>query len=179
MPVSAAGCSTGGRRRRLATIAVTALAIGVVGSVVVNEVSTAGASTRPVARSLTATTVHKVARRNRKRKGGRARVVKPTSTTSTTKPKSTSSTTSTTVARKTSPSNTGGTGGARSGGFGGAVATQAVSAHHSGISTSTMIVLLLALGPLILLGFGLVFADLAPRSPRARRRDPVGMPQQR
>jgi hypothetical protein len=42
-----------------------------------------------------------------------------------------------------------------------------------------MIVLLLALGPLILLGFGLVFADLAPRSTRARRRDPVGMPPQR
>jgi hypothetical protein len=102
--------------------------------------------------------------------------VKPTSTTSTTKPRSTSSTTSTTVARKTSPSNTGG---ARSGGFGSGVATQAVSAHHSGISTSTMIVLLLALGPLILLGFGLVFADLAPRSTRARRSDPVGMPPQR
>ena len=174
---------TGSRRRRVATIAIAALSIGVAGAVVVNEVATAGASTRSVAvpqiTSKTVTTVksaspvRKAVRHRRKRKGAGIHVARPTTTTSTTS-KSVTSTTSTTVARSLSPSNSGR---GRLGRGGSAVATQAVSAHHSGMSASTMSLLLLGLAPLILLGFGLVFADLVPRSPRARRRDPGPMPQ--
>jgi hypothetical protein len=174
---------TGSRRRRVATLAIAALSIGIAGVVVVNEVTTAGASTRSVAvpqiTSRTVTTVkraspvRKAVRRRRQRKGAGIHVPRPTTTTSTTS-KSVKSTTSTTVARSLSPSNPGR---GRLGRVGSAVATQPVSAHHSGMSASTMFLLLFGLAPLILLGFGLVFADLVPRSPRARRRDPGPMPQ--
>jgi hypothetical protein len=175
---------TGSRRRRVAAIAIAALSVGVAGAVVLNEVATAGASTRSVAvpriTSKTVTTVksaspvRKAVRHRRKRKAAGVHVLRPTTTTSTTT-KSVTSTTSTTVARKLSPSNLGR---GRLGRVGSAVATQPVSAHHSGMSASTMILLLLGLAPLILLAFGLVFADLVPRSPRARRRDLGPMPQQ-
>ncbi len=177
---------TGSRRRRVATLAIAAVSIGIAGAVVVNEVATAGASTRSVAvpqiTSKTVTTVksaspvRKAVRHRRKRKGTGIRVLRPTTTTSTTSTtsKSVTSTTSTTVARSLLPSNPGR---GRLGRGGSAVATQAVSAHHSGMSASTKILLLLGLAPLILLGFGLVLADLVPRSPRARRRDPGPMPQ--
>lgn len=174
---------TGSRRRRVATLAIAAVSIGIAGAVVMNEVATAGASTRSVAvpqiTSKTVTTVRsaspvrKAVRHRRKRKGTGIRVLRPTTTTSTTS-KSVTSTTSTTVARSLLPSNPGR---GRLGRGGSAVATQAVSAHHSGMSASTKILLLLGLAPLILLGFGLVLADLVPRSPRARRRDPGPMPQ--
>jgi hypothetical protein len=176
--------ATGSRRRRVATCAIAAISIGIAGAVVVNEVATAGASTRSVAvpqiTSKTVTTVRsaspvrKAVRHRRKRKGTGIRVLRPTTTTSTTS-KSVTSTTATTVARSLSPSNPGR---GRLGRVGRAVATQSVSAHHSGMSASTMILLLLGLAPLILLGFGLVLADLVPRSPRARRRDPGPMPRQ-
>jgi hypothetical protein len=176
---------TGSRRRRVATLAIAAVSIGIAGAVVVNEVATAGASTRSVAvpqiTSKTVTTVRsaspvrKAVRHRRKRKGTGIRVLRPTTTTSTTS-KSVTSTTSTTVARSLLPSNPG-RGRLGRGRVGSAVATQAVSAHHSGMSASTKILLLLGLAPLILLGFGLVLADLVPRSPRARRRDPGPMPQ--
>jgi hypothetical protein len=167
----------------VATLAIAAVSIGIAGAVVMNEVATAGASTRSVAvpqiTSKTVTTVRsaspvrKAVRHRRKRKGTGIRVLRPTTTTSTTS-KSVTSTTSTTVARSLLPSNPGR---GRLGRGGSAVATQAVSAHHSGMSASTKILLLLGLAPLILLGFGLVLADLVPRSPRARRRDPGPMPQ--
>jgi len=168
----------------VATFAIAAISIGIAGAVVVNEVATAGASTRSVAvpqiTSKTATTVkraspvRKAVRHRRKQKGPGVRIQRPTTTTSTTS-KSVTSTTSTTVARSLLPSNPGR---GRLGRVGSAVATQPVSAHHSGMSASTMILLLLGLAPLILLGLGLVIADLVPRSPRARRRDPGPMPRQ-
>jgi hypothetical protein len=167
----------------VATLAIAAVSIGIAGAVVVNEVATAGASTRSVAvpqiTSKTVTTVRsaspvrKAVRHRRKRKGTGIRVLRPTTTTSTTS-KSVTSTTSTTVARSLLPSNPGR---GRLGRGGRAVATQAVSAHHSGMSASTKILLLLGLAPLILLGVGVVLADLVLRSPRARCRDPGPMPQ--
>ena len=179
-----------GRRRRVATIAATVIAFATVGLVLVSEVTTAaGASAgSSVAPTTTRTTVHKVTKKHKivkkvahahtvkkvvqpHRKSSRRKVVhvaRSTTTTSTT-PKST---TSTTVAHR--PAKAGGFGrGRKPGPGGGIVATQAVSAHHSGVSKATMILLLLGLAPLILLGFGLVGADIS--GTRSRRRKSFGI----
>jgi hypothetical protein len=179
-----------GRRRRLATVAFVLVALGAIGPFLLNEVATAAVTrtqslvtptTRartPTTRARTSTTrARTTIRRRRKRSIRRVVRVARSTTTSSTRTTTTTSTTSTTVAHKPSPSNKSGARGRRTGRVGRAVATRPVSAHHSGLSTLTVILLLLGVVPLVLLGLGLVRADLAPRSSRSRRhKKSIGIP---
>jgi hypothetical protein len=57
------------------------------------------------------------------------------------------------------------------------VAAQPVSAHHSGLSPLTLILILMVLAPLSILGLSLVGAELGSTRSR-RRRKSVGIPPQ-
>jgi cobalamin biosynthesis Mg chelatase CobN len=160
-------------------IAFTMVGLGLVGPVLlVNAVATAAVTGTRSAPSTTVPLARRraIAKAPTQRRPRRLRkVVHVARSTTTSSPSSTSTrTTSTTVARKPSPANTRR---AARGRANRTVAARPVSAHHSGVSPLTVILVLMVVAPLGILGLGLVGSELGSTRSRHRRKS-VGIPPQ-